>query len=282
MKKVFILSIQHTGTYFASATISAAYPLEKQLRVGSLWERHRQRGHKRFVDTSPIELSDFTKPEQTIDSSWFDQAVTSVCTPEELAGKNIIVGHEHHHKAQSWLIKAIANAPPKIPIIIPMRDPLLSLHSKLWREDEQHNNPNEMDDESRIRRLSGWIERYIEILSIPQNHAFILPIDASQSKSKNGRLKLIQDMYCYCGVPFNDSARDATLAWEPDNKTADLIARVKADGPHPHWEHFKQRYALGDVVSTRAFMALEFDELNKQTKLKELLQKVGYRKMLWW
>ena len=127
MRKVFVLSIQHTGTFFASAALAAGFPEATALRVGSLWERHKNLGHTQFVKRKPIELSDFIKPSNTIDTSWFDQAVTTVCTPEEIANKKIIIAHEHHHKSGSWLIKALARAKPAVPIVIPMRDPLLSL-----------------------------------------------------------------------------------------------------------------------------------------------------------
>jgi len=282
MKKIFVLSIQHTGTYFASATIAAAYDKKHQLRIGSLWDKHKKLKHTRFVDTGPIEISDFTKPAETVNDSWFDQAVTSVCTPEDLANKKIIVGHEHHHKAKSWLIAALSKAPAKVPIIIPMRDPLLSLHSKLWREDEQHNNPNETDNKARVRRLKSWIARYIEILSIPKEHIFLLPIDAQQSKTESGRLQLIQDMYSYCKVPFNEKAEIAALAWAPANKTFNLITRLQEKVPKPQWEHFKKQYLERDIQHTKAFMSLEFDELRKQDRLKRLMEKAGYQDVLWW
>ena len=282
MKKVFVLSIQHTGTYFASATIAAGFEKKYQLRIGIIYERHRKLGHKRLNTVNPIELSDFIEPSNTVDKSWFDQAVTTVCTPQELAGKKIIVGHEHHHKEQSWLIRALTNAPAQTPIIVPMRDPLLSLHSKLWREDEQHNNPNETDDKARAKRLEGWIIRYKELLSIPKGNVFILPIDAEQSKTEDDRLTLIEDMYSYCNVPFNERAKQVALAWQPDNKTADLIRRVKKADPKPKWENFKTKYEERNIAHTKMFMSLEFNRLNQEDELKELMKKAGYKDVLWW
>jgi len=282
MKKIFVLSIQHTGTYFASSTIASAFGKSRQLRIGSLYEKHRKLGHKRFIGTKPIELSDYTKPSETVDDTWFDQAVTSVCKPEELADKKIIVGHEHHHKAGSWLINALTDFPAAVPIIVPMRDPLLSLHSKLWREDEQHHNPNEMDNKARLKRLESWIVRYKELLSIPEGHVFMLPIDGEQSKTEEGRIQLIQDMYEYCDVPFNEKAKKAALEWKPENRTFDLINKIKNNSAKPKWENFKKRYDEGDIDHTRAFMSLEFDRLNKEEELKELMKRAGYKNVLWW
>lgn len=282
MKKIFVLSIQHTGTFFASYMISSAYPIKSQLRIGSIYEQHQKLGHQRITETNPIELSDFIKPSRQVTESWFDQAVTTVLTPSQIHGKEIIVGHEHHHKAKSWLIKSLHDFPAQTPIIIPVRDPLLSLHSKLWREDEQHNNPKGASKELRANRLNSWIARYKEILSIPKGNVFIFPIDAEQSKTEEGRLQLVEEMFKYCDVPFNDSAQDAAKTWIPDNKTAELIKRTKGIIPKPKWENFKERYNNGDRQHTRKFMAFEFDRLNKEEELKELMKQAGYKNVLWW
>ena len=282
MKKVFVLSIQHTGTFFASATISAGYEGHEKLRVGSLYEKHRNLKHRRYTTTSPIELSDFSKPGTKINEAWFDQAILSACPQESLSDKKIVVGHEHHHKAGSWLIKSLHQNPAETPIIIPMRDPLLSLHSKLWREEEQYNKTNKTSDKVRINRLESWIERYYEILSLPQSHVFILPIDAKQSTAEESRIILIEDMYNYCNIDFNEKAMQAALDWKPANRTFNLIKNKKEEGPQPKWEDFKSKYLKGDINHTRSFMSLEFDRLRQEDKLKKLMEKIGYENVLWW
>jgi hypothetical protein len=280
--KIFVWSIQHTGTFFASHTIASAYPSDQQLRIGSLYEKHKKLGHTRYVTDQPIELSDFVKPSACIEEDWMDQAITTVCTPENIAGKKIIVGHEHHHKAKSWMIKSAAKFKPKVPIIVPMRDPLLSLHSKLWRADEEHHNKNWEREKTRQHRLNSWVERYIELLSLPKGHVFILPIDAEQSRTAAGRIELISKMFKHCGVPFNDSAQAAVKAWAPQNRTFKLITRKEGDDPKPRWEKFKEQYLARNVNHTKKFMGLEFDLLHKEAQLKDLLFKIGYRDLLWW
>jgi hypothetical protein len=280
--KIFVWSIQHTGTFFASHTIASAYPGKQQLRIGSLYEKHQKLGHKRYVKTGPIELSDFIKPSERIEEDWTDQAITSVCTPEQLAGKKIIIGHEHHHKAKSWMIESVTKYKPAVPIIVPMRDPLLSLHSKLWRANEEHHNKSWDSAGTRTNRLKSWVERYTELLLIPKEHVFILPIDAQQSETSEGRIQLIQDMFEFCEVPFNDSALKTTNKWAPQNRTHNLISRRNEKGPKPRWEKFKEQYLAKNIPHTKKFMQLEFDLLHKEKRLKELMQKVGYRDLLWW
>lgn len=282
MHKIFVWSIQHTGTFFASHTISAAYPGKRQLRIGSIYERHKNLGHKRFTETGPIELSDFVEPTDKVKEDWFDQAITTVCTPEELAGKRIIVGHEHHHKANSWMIQSVTKFRPGLPIIVPMRDPILSLHSKLWRAKEQHHNEDWNKKGTRETRLKDWIRRYIEFLSVPEGHIFILPIDAEQSKEESSRVKIIKELYSHCGVPFNDLALEAILKWAPENRTHELITKTQDEAPSPRWERFKERYLAGDIEHTKKLMRFEFEELHKRDDLKRLMEKIGYKDVLWW
>jgi len=282
MKKVFVYSIQHTGTFFASSMLAAGFHTEEAFRIGSLWEKHKKLNHRRYVKTKPIELSDFTKPSEKICTEWFSEGVLSACKEEQLAGKKIVIAHEHHHKPSSWFIKSLIEKKPEVKIVIPIRDPLLSLHSKLWREDEEHNNPNEMDNVSRQKRLKTWIQKYTEMLSVPKKHAFLLPIDAEQSKTKNGRIKLIKHLYDFCGLNFNEKAKKKTLEWEPQNRTYQLIEKKRNSSPKPQWENFKRKYLAGDIEHTRSFMSLEFDELCRQDKLKKLMKQVGYKNLLWW
>jgi hypothetical protein len=280
MKKIVVLSVQHTGTFFASATLAAAYP-NSHLRIGSLYEKHNNLGHTRYVQSGPIELSDFVNPSDIVNETFFDQAVTSVCVPSDLADKDIVIGHEHYHKADSWLLKALKNAPAGTPIVTPLRDPILSLHSKIWREIEQHNNAAGLKEKARLNRLNKWIKLYYDIFSIPEGHIFKLPIDAEHSKTQAGRIKLIEDMYGYCNLPFNESAALAAKNWKPANSTHRLIENSDKT-PKPRWEAFKARYYNGDVEHTKKIMGLEFERLNQEDDLKKLMEKAGYRNVLWW
>jgi hypothetical protein len=280
MKKIVVLSIQHTGTFFASATLAAAYP-DNHLRIGSLYEKHNNLEHERHVASGPIELSDFVKPGNIVDETFFDQAVMEVCTPDDIANKEIIIGHEHYHKPGSWLIDALKRAPAKTPIVTPLRDPILSLHSKIWREIEQHNNVTGLKEKARTNRLKRWIDLYYDIFSIPDGHIFKLPIDAEQSKTEETRVQLIKEMYEYCNVPFNDHGLAAAKAWKQANSTYKLVKNFDKT-PKPRWEAFKKRYLAGDLEHTKKIMGLEFEVLNKEEELKRLMEKAGYRNLLWW
>jgi len=281
MKKITVLSIQHTGTFFASATLAAAYP-DSHLRIGSLYSKHRKLKHKRYIENGAIELSDFVEPGSVTKKTFFDRAVLSVCPPDDVKGKEIIIGHEHFHKADSWILNDLRKAPAGCPIVVPVRDPLLSLHSKIWREVEQHNNTAGLKVKHRKNRLEKWIELYKGILSIPHKHVFHLPIDAAQSQSKDTRIKLIKDMYKYCNIPFGERALGAAENWNPTNMTYKLITNEKKKTPAPRWENFKERYLQGDIKHTRAIMNLEFDTLHKDKQLIELMKKVGYQNVIWW
>ena len=281
MKKILILSIQHTGTFFASKTLAAAYP-DSHLRIGSLYDKHIKLGHQRYVTEGVTELSDFYQPTSVVGKDFVEKTVLEVCKKEDIKDKDIVIGHEHFHKADSWILKALIAAPAECPIVIPTRDPILSLHSKMWREIEHHNNKQGGKEKSRRRRLKKWIDMYKKILSIPKGHVFLLPIDAEQSKSEGTRIQLIKDMYRYCDVEFNNTAFKEAQAWSPTNTTDILIRKEHEKIPSPRWENFKERYLAGDIAHTKAIMGMEFEELNKEEKLKELMKKAGYKNVLWW
>lgn len=281
MKKILILSIQHTGTFFASKTLAAAYP-DTHLRIGSLYEKHNKMGHPQHVREGAIELSDFYPSSNEVPEDYIDKTVVSVCPDKDLDGKDIVIGHEHFHKSGSWILNALKRAPAKCPIVIPVRDPILSLHSKIWREVEQHNNASGIKEKSRKNRLDKWIAMYKDVLSIPKGHAFHLPIDATQSKTEESRIQLIKDMYEYCELPFGENALQAAKEWNPTNRTHKLITNEKGKTPAPRWENFKEKYIKGDINHTRAIMGLEFDILNQEKELIELMKQVGYKDVIWW
>jgi len=281
MKSILILSIQHTGTFFASKTLAAAYP-DSHLRIGSLYEKHNTMGHERYVQEGAIELSDFHPKVDVVPGDFNENMIIPVCPKNDLVDKDVVIGHEHFHKAGSWILKALQRAPAGCPIVIPVRDPLLSLHSKIWREVEQHNNISGLKEKPRKSRLIKWMELYKDMLSIPSEHVFHLPIDAVQSQSEDTRIKLIQDMYKYCDIPFNSSAVRAAKEWNPTNRTYKLISNEKQKTPAPRWENFKEKYLQGDLAHTKAIMDLEFNALHEDKQLIDLMKKIGYQNVLWW
>ena len=281
MKKILILSIQHTGTFFTSKMLAAAYP-NSHLRIGSIYAKHRELEHKRYVKNGAIELSDFHPPVDKVPEDYIDKMVLSICSEKELENKDIVIGHEHFHKPNSWILNALKRAPAKCPIVIPVRDPILSLHSKIWREVEQHNNKTGAKEKSRTKRLEKWIALYKDILSIPKGNVFHFPIDAYHSKTEETRIELIKNMYEYCNLPFSDYVLEEAKKWNPANRTYNLVKSEKNITPSNKWENFKEKYEKRDLDYVKSVMGIEFDKLNKEHKLIELMKKVGYENVLWW
>lgn len=276
-----VLSIQHTGTFFASKTLAASFP-QSHFRIGSLYEKHKKMGHTKYVEKGAIELSDFYPPVDEVPEDFNEKMVLPVCSKNDLEGKDIVIGHEHFHKPGSWILKALKEAPARCPIVIPVRDPLLSLHSKIWREIEQHNNKDGIKEKHRRNRLKRWIALYKDILSIPKGHVFHLPVDAVQSQTEESRIKIIKDMYEYCGLPFGYAALEQAKGWKPTNRTYNVIKKDKNKTPAACWEDFKEKYLKGDINHTKAIMGLEFEGLREDKELIELMKKVGYEDVLWW
>jgi hypothetical protein len=247
-------------------------------------------GSKRYVKSSPIDFSDFAPVGGVITTKWFDKYITNLRhgpKPEQDGDLSnvdfnkikILVAHDHHHKVGSQLIEGVRRNKPKVPFIVPMRDPLLSLHSKMWREVEIYNSADK--DSKRLQRAEHCVDKYIDLLSVPEGHLFYIPIDTSHTDTEEGRIQLAKEAHQFAGIEFTDRAREFACRWKAKNTTQKLV-KGKDKEPHPRWEGLKKRYLAGDIEFVKKEMEIEFDYLRKQDKLKKLLQKIGYKELPWW
>ena len=288
MKRALIWSVQHTGTFFCSFLIASSAPRDRQLHFGSLYQRHIDMGHKRYDISAPFDFSDYAPVKDKITTEWFDQYITSLVSgpkPEQdadlskvdLDKVDILVAHDHHHKVGSRLIESVRQDKPEVPFIVPMRDPLLALHSKMWREVEIYNNPDR--DVKRIQRATRCVDLYVDLLSVPEGHLFYLPMDTE--RTEEGRIKLAKKAHAFAGIEFNARAEKWAKRWRAKNTTGKLV-RNRGKEPDVRWEKLKEDYLAGDMEFIETEMKIELDYLREQSELKELLQKVGYKELPWW
>lgn len=277
MHNCLIWSIQHTGTFYASFLIASSVPRENQLHFGSLYQRHIDMGHRRLVEIHPTDFSDFAPTNGVITSKWFDKYITNLRygpKPEQdadlsevdLAKIQILVAHDHHHRVGTQLIENVRKYKPEVPFIVPMRDPLLALHSKMWREREVYNNPDK--ESKRIQRAERCIGLYLDLLTVPTGHLFYLPIDAEQSKTEEGRIQLAKKAHKFAGIDFTERAQKFACRWKAKNKTSKLV-RGRGKEPDPAWEELKRLYLAGNVSPIIEKMNIEFEYLHKQEQLKD-------------
>lgn len=290
MYRCLIWSIQHTGTFFCSFLIASSVPRENQLHFGSLYQRHIDMGHKRHDISAPFDFSDYAPVRDKITVEWFDQYITSLRhgpKPEQdadlsavdLEKIDILVAHDHHHKVGSQLIENVRRNKPEVPFIVPMRDPLLSLHSKMWREAEIYDKPDK--DSKRMQRAMRCVDLYVDLLSVPDGHLFYLPMDTDRTNTEEGKIQLAREAHEFAGIEFTDRARKFACKWKAKNTTKKLV-KNKGREPDARWGELKKNYLAGNIDPVKKAMKIEFEYLHEQDELKELLQKVGYKELPWW
>jgi hypothetical protein len=294
VKKVLVWSIQHTSTFFAIHAITSGFKEGEHVsRFGSLYQRHIDLGHERFFKHGQYDLSDWCPTDELgVSEEWFDKYILSLAKVKTAPPKEedkhkvdwskvkVFTSHDHHHKANTHLIKAIHSEKPGFSIVVPMRDPMLSLHSKIWREIEIHNNNAGSSSKQRLHRVSAWVTRYKELLRIPNKHRFILSVDNEQSKTINGRVKVIKKLHNFIGIPFNDRVKQFAEGWGIANSTQQLVKRKKKHDSNK-WVNFKRQYIDGNINVIVNEMELEFDYLNKDEELKQLMKQFGYKELPW-
>lgn len=270
MEKVIIVySIMHTGTWFSCSMI--------------------EKTNKRVLSRSDSWVKEFYKKrieemktnEKCTQKYW--QETTRILKQDDwsLDSLDILVLQAHHDK-HSRLMNVISKNKPEVPIVIPIRDPMLSLHSKIWRGVEYHDNDAANSNETRKRRCKKWIDAYKRILSLPKENVFLMPIDNEDSKDETKRIQVVKNLCKHCDIEFTEQMKSNAQEWGKVNTTNKLIKKSKKKDPAPRWKDFKSKYEEGNIKHTKAIMGIEFEMLRKDKKLRKMLCDIGYKDLLWW
>lgn len=264
-KIVIVYSIMHTGTWFTCSMIEKT-DLECIARSDAwLVEKYNKTIENIKCDKNCSKRFWTYKTELLRQEDW------------SLEDIDLLILQAHHDKISN-LYQTIKRNKPEVPVIVPMRDPLLSLHSKNWRAEEYHEN--DITEEQRARRCEKWIQLYKNILTLPEDHIFLFPIDLKETKEE--KIRRVKDMTEYIGISFSEEMSRAAADWNKVNDTENVIINVKEKTPAPRWENFKEKYKQRDIEHSKYFMGIEFNMLNKDIELQEMLYNIGYRDLLWW
>lgn len=266
MNKIAIVySIMHTGTWFTCLMIE-----KTNLKCLSRSDSWLSEGYNKTIENIKCDV-------QCSYKFWSSRVRPLRQDGWKLGDVDLLILQAHHDN-MSNLYQTILKRKPEIPIVIPMRDPLLSLHSKNWRAEEYHYN--EVTPKQRTKRCNKWIQLYKNILNLPKNNVFILPIDIEQTKEE--KIDTIKRMANHIGIEFTEEMEEAAIRWGIVNDTEKLIRNTREREPAPKWENFKERYKERDIEHTKHFMDIEFDILRNDKELQRMLYNIGYRDLLWW
>lgn len=268
-KIIIVYSVMHTGTWFTCSMIEKTN--KGVLSRSDSWIRE---SYDRIIEDMNID--------RYCTQQYWNNIIQNLSQNDWSLDDIDILILQAHYKNGNQLYKRILKYKPEIPIIIPIRDPILSLHSKIWRGVEFHENLDVGLNEVRIQRCKDWINAYKRILTLPKEHVFLLPIDNEDSKREESRIQTAKNMASFCDIDVTEDMILNAINWGKVNDTNTLINKKKNKNPADKWENFKTKYAERDINFVKTVMSHEFKLLNKDIELQRLLYNVGYRDLPWW
>lgn len=179
-----------------------------------------------------------------------------------------------HQRSDSKMYQSLCKDKPEVLVVVPIRDPLLSLHSRIWRECEDIKNVNKDGREVREERIIDQLNSIERILSIPKENVCFFPIDI------NNRIESANNVISYCGFSHN-KAKDYIAKWEHVNTT-----QYKVTSQQTRFENIKNAIKFNNTSIVRKHMSIELKIIkewnNKHTVVKDKLTELGYKDLLWW
>jgi hypothetical protein len=218
---------------------------------------------------------------------WIQQAVLpSLRRKTALKHMDIAAVSFHNGSANEMFCQALEQDPnPTARVIIPMRDPLLSVLSELrrgsglWRwkdgsftslkasgtlaerlENHKHRRHNIIDRISRFKQLLSFKDR-----------CCIFPIDTPDLADASYRMQQCRDALNSCGLQAGSALDRFVANWQP-------IAATKA---HIDGNSIKTAIIENDTETVKETLSVEFEHLHKDDILKKQLEDVGYQDLLW-
>lgn len=257
--KIFIYSVGHTGTHFLNDLIETSTPRDyilqpetyilKKLGV-SAREKHTL---KQFINFS-----------------------TSFIPNTQINKAQLVIFWSHIYQPNSILLKDITKNKPFIPCISPMRDPLLRLNTNMF-----WNNKYNINNNSRLQYIKNSVQMFLELLSIPDEHRFLFPVDIQNIKPE--KRKDYKDLFGFCSLSPTKRTTDFLEKWEPSHETKKHPAKsTKTSAKRILFETNKKAILEKDIDTLIQTMKLEFEYLQKQETLKRKLEQYGYRDLVWW
>jgi hypothetical protein len=253
-KKVFIYSIQHTGTHFVRDLIEKSAPENKIIRTA------------RYDNLRAIE-----RENRTIEES---VNFTTNCLPKDKkTNAELLIFFSHHFRRDTELYNSIKNKMPIIPVVCPMRDPLLHLNTKLFWTNRYN------DDRLRKQQSDAAINRFTEILSLPDKHRFLFPVDIYSTKTtKEERTKLCKDLFEFCNIEQTERTIEFNNLWEPAHQTKE---KSRSERKYKFLNN-KEAIINKDIDYLETNMDIELKKLREAKDLKDKLRRYGYTDLVWW
>ena len=253
MKPILVYSIHHTGTWFAIDFIKAAF--HKDQIETMMWGEVYSKEHR-------LQLSNLPEISST-----------------DRYGKCILYAHKNNTNTKG-ITHSLTVGEPNIPVIIPMRDPLLSLCTKIWRRVGGLEAYLKETNTKRFEFTKQHIDKFKEVLVIPKSNRFLLPIDVTAKRNK-----LYNELYEYCNLEKTRASNQFRKQWKPvNNTTRTWFKQWKKLGKTDNKtsRNIKKEILAGYTKTVKGILGIEFNFMTQQNDLKEYLKELGYSNLTWW
>lgn len=270
-KRVFCYSTMHTGTWFTIHLLESAV----NSSTGLLGDAEIElRGRKYKLEDEKTNI---------INKEWFKRNIEDYMSEEEKE-KELYIAHGHHRNLNSTMPSIVSNhsisQEDHIPIVIPMRDPLLSLNTFIWREHADYDIFIKTESkEDRAARAHLNIELTKDMLEIPRDcFSCLLPIDINDKNNIHTAERALN----HCNLPLTKKAMSYIEKWAPQNKSENAPRVTNKEHNNSGFHKIKELYKNKDKNGLRDMLSVEMDIIERDDNLKLLLEEVGYTNLPWW
>lgn len=275
---IYIYTIQHTGTRFMGKLFETAFSTGDVLSIAdaAIYGSYgRPVEHmERYVINEPFGVP------------WIRTHITRYLDSTDVSNKKLISIRGHHiypvhHSYDDKpimlvcpLYYSLMQYTPTIPVITPMRDPLLSIHTTLWRRNSSLESIKQENKYSRAYYAYHWVKLFLDMLRLPAKSRMLFPVDLL------GQMERTQKLFEYCGLDFSDTARQYVEKWEPYNTTVKIMSFSSQS--EYEFQTLKGFIVNRDLSKVNDILDVELEVLHNQPELKEYMQQLGYADLLWY
>ncbi len=266
-----VYSALHTGTWLTCGLIRTVTSPVIPKSDGWLKE----------ISTKYIE--DFS--DKPLDQNWKKEFVNIIPDHYFPSSGNFLL-QSHHRNNISLMYQNLLVHKPTIKIIIPVRDPLLSINSRIWRERGSLEAFQKEEEPFRVLRVKDQLDSFFDLIKIPKEHVFFLPIDTEAMADEEYRSNYCRKMLDFCELKPNNKFDKAVKEWGRVNNTnggkypQKAIHRFGLDDPA--FEKIRQAIIDKDLELTETYLDFEINYLKEiYSDYIGPMKELGYKNLLW-
>jgi hypothetical protein len=269
MKKVIVYSALHTGTAFTCNIISTN-------ATGKILSKDEGYWLQPILNCS---IEDLINGE-TLTDERIEEIIKDKI--EETFDLDTLV-LQIHQRYKGSLYQSLYQSSPEIPVVVPIRDPLLSINTRIWRETGAIQKFQQETSEYRIARAKDQLDSIIRLLKLPKENVIFFPIDIERNEDE--KIEVLRNLLNSCNLSANERLTQSAKKWSPVNTTVngDFAQKNLYPIEEKEFVSIKEAILAGDTETVNKHLSIEFKLLQDMLKsLKTKFTDLGYKKLCWW